>query len=65
MTSHPEKRSPLPRRAVLGTAIGGAAAVTLPGTAHAVSTEPAVATAPGGRRRPPQAPDAPGNSATP
>jgi hypothetical protein len=35
MTSQPEKRSPMPRRAVLGTALGGAAVAALPGTAHA------------------------------
>ncbi|TVZ83149.1 glycosyl hydrolase family 95 catalytic domain-containing protein [Streptomyces sp. BK340] len=35
MTSQPEKRSPVPRRAVLGTALGGAATVALPGPAHA------------------------------
>lgn len=35
MTSQPGKHSPMPRRAVIGTALGGAAAVTLPGTAHA------------------------------
>ncbi|WEO93555.1 Tat pathway signal sequence domain protein [Streptomyces sp. FXJ1.172] len=35
MTSQPEKRSPVPRRSVLGTALGGAAVAALPGTAHA------------------------------
>ena len=35
MTSQPEKHSQVPRRAVLGTALGGAAAAALPGTAHA------------------------------
>ncbi|WP_409474520.1 glycosyl hydrolase family 95 catalytic domain-containing protein [Streptomyces sp. HC307] len=35
MTSQPGNRSPVPRRAVLGTALGGAAAAALPGTAHA------------------------------
>ncbi|MEU9184161.1 Tat pathway signal sequence domain protein [Streptomyces sp. NPDC048484] len=34
MTSQ-QKRPPMPRRAVLGTAMGGAAAAALPGTAHA------------------------------
>ncbi|MFI5793758.1 glycosyl hydrolase family 95 catalytic domain-containing protein [Streptomyces sp. NPDC051677] len=44
MTSQPGKRLPVPRRAVLGTALGGAAVTALPGTAHA---EPASA---GGKR---------------
>lgn len=35
MTSQPERRSQVARRAVLGTALGGAAAAALPGTAHA------------------------------
>ncbi|WP_262057567.1 glycosyl hydrolase family 95 catalytic domain-containing protein [Streptomyces sp. STR69] len=36
MTSQPGKHSPLPRRVLLGTALGGAAAAALPaGTAHA------------------------------
>ncbi|MEU9291643.1 Tat pathway signal sequence domain protein [Streptomyces sp. NPDC048275] len=35
MTSQPGKHSPLPRRAVLGTAMGGAAVAALPGAAHA------------------------------
>ncbi|MFI1367403.1 glycosyl hydrolase family 95 catalytic domain-containing protein [Streptomyces griseochromogenes] len=35
MTSQPGKRSPMPRRVVLGTALGGAAAAALSGTAHA------------------------------
>ncbi|MEU5322320.1 Tat pathway signal sequence domain protein [Streptomyces sp. NPDC021056] len=35
MTSQSGKTSPMPRRAVLGTALGGAAAAALPGTAHA------------------------------
>ena len=35
MTSQPERRSKVARRAVLGTALGGAAAAALPGTAHA------------------------------
>lgn len=35
MTSQQESRSPVPRRAVLGTALGGAAAAALRGTAHA------------------------------
>lgn len=35
MTSQGEKRSPVPRRAVLGTALGGAATVALPAQAHA------------------------------
>ncbi len=43
MTSQPESRSEVPRRAVLGTALGGAAAAALPGTAHA-------APSPGGKR---------------
>ncbi|MDX2681569.1 glycosyl hydrolase family 95 catalytic domain-containing protein [Streptomyces sp. NY05-11A] len=44
MTSQPGKRLPVPRRAVLGTALGGAAVTALPGTAHA---EPSSA---GGKR---------------
>lgn len=39
MTSQPEKHSKVPRRAVLGTAVGEAAAAALPGTAHAVQHE--------------------------
>lgn len=35
MTSQPERSAQPPRRAVLGTALGGAAAAALPGTAHA------------------------------
>jgi alpha-L-fucosidase 2 len=35
MTSEPEQRSKVARRAVLGTALGGAAVAALPGTAHA------------------------------
>ncbi|MFD3617529.1 Tat pathway signal sequence domain protein [Streptomyces sp. NPDC058676] len=35
MTSQPGKHAPVPRRALLGTALGGAAAAALPGTAHA------------------------------
>ncbi|WP_217241723.1 Tat pathway signal sequence domain protein [Streptomyces sp. AC555_RSS877] len=35
MTSQPGKHAPVPRRTVLGTALGGAAAAALPGTAHA------------------------------
>ncbi|MDH6546615.1 alpha-L-fucosidase 2 [Streptomyces sp. SAI-117] len=35
MTSQPESHPQPPRRAVLGTALGGAAATALPGTAHA------------------------------
>lgn len=45
MTSQPETRSPVPRRAVLGTALGGAAAAALPGPAHAAPAEPADARA--------------------
>lgn len=57
MTSQPEKRSPMPRRAVLGTALGGAAAAALPGTAHAeepLRTVPSAADGPvaGGAPRP-------------
>ncbi|MGC0343581.1 glycosyl hydrolase family 95 catalytic domain-containing protein [Streptomyces sp. SLBN-8D4] len=37
MTSQPEEHPQPPRRAVLGTALGGAAAVALPGTAHAAA----------------------------
>ncbi|MER6134247.1 Tat pathway signal sequence domain protein [Streptomyces sp. NPDC001815] len=56
MTSQQEKHPPLPRRAVLGTALGGAAAA-LPGTAYAdQSTQDApstsTATVTGGGRRP-------------
>ncbi|MFF4685114.1 Tat pathway signal sequence domain protein [Streptomyces sp. NPDC001307] len=39
MTSQPEKRSPVPRRSVLGTALGGAAVAALPGTARAAQSE--------------------------
>ncbi|MEU6355539.1 Tat pathway signal sequence domain protein [Streptomyces sp. NPDC047072] len=35
MTSQPEHHSPVPRRVVLGSALGGAAAAALPTTAHA------------------------------
>jgi hypothetical protein len=35
MTSQPGKHSQAPRSAVLGTALGGAAAAALPGAAHA------------------------------
>src|SRR4051812_44385744 len=41
MTSQPGKRSPVPRRVVLGTALGGVAATSLPGTAHAGQPVPA------------------------
>ncbi|MCX4759446.1 Tat pathway signal sequence domain protein [Streptomyces sp. NBC_01275] len=47
MTSHSGKHSPLPRRAVLGTALGGAATAALPGTAHA---EPSLPSTESGRR---------------
>lgn len=55
MTSRSGKRSPVPRRAVLGTALGGATAAALPGTAlpataHAGPVPPAApATGPRGR----------------
>ncbi|RZB14018.1 Tat pathway signal sequence domain protein [Streptomyces sp. F001] len=57
MTSQPGNRSPVPRRAVLGTALGGAAAAALPGTAHAGQrAEPAqfggAGSVAGGDRRP-------------
>ncbi|MFJ8143150.1 glycosyl hydrolase family 95 catalytic domain-containing protein [Streptomyces sp. NPDC096013] len=42
MTSQPGERSQVPRRVVLGTALGGAAAAALPGTAHAEETGRAV-----------------------
>ncbi|MFJ1811938.1 MULTISPECIES: glycosyl hydrolase family 95 catalytic domain-containing protein [unclassified Streptomyces] len=48
MTSQSGKRSPLPRRAVIGTALGGAAAAALPGTAHAEESLPAVRSADAG-----------------
>lgn len=38
MTSQPEKRSPVPRRSLLGTALGGAAVAALPGTARAAQS---------------------------
>lgn len=41
MTSQSGKTSPMRRRTVLGTALGGAAAAALPGTAHAEQTAPA------------------------
>ncbi|WP_189710279.1 glycosyl hydrolase family 95 catalytic domain-containing protein [Streptomyces phaeofaciens] len=41
MTSRSGKPSPLPRRALLGSALGGAAAAALPGTAHAEQPPPA------------------------
>lgn len=57
MTSQSGSHSPLPRRAVLGTALGGAAVAALPGTAHAGQPLPAAApsadadaVASGGRR---------------
>ncbi|MEU1168644.1 Tat pathway signal sequence domain protein, partial [Streptomyces sp. NPDC005921] len=50
MTSQPENRSPMPRRAVLGTALGGAAVAALPTTARAAPAEPADAVAAAGRR---------------
>jgi hypothetical protein len=53
MTSQPEQRSQVARRAVLGTALSGAAAAALPGTAQAqdlAGTAPSVAV--GGGRRP-------------
>lgn len=52
MTSQPEKRSPVPRRSVLGTALGGAAVAALPGTALAapsVRTEPSDSAGPAGQ----------------
>lgn len=48
MTSQPEKHSQVPRRVVLGTALGGAAAAALPGTAHAEQLVPSA----GDARRP-------------
>ncbi|KDN79408.1 hypothetical protein DF19_28815 [Streptomyces olindensis] len=53
MTSQPEQRSTVARRAVLGTALGGATAAALPTTAHAeepLRTTPSDAA--GGARRP-------------
>lgn len=50
MTSQPEKHSQVPRRAVLGTALGGAAAAALPGTAHAEPHEQPVPSDGEGRR---------------
>ncbi|MFI5965666.1 glycosyl hydrolase family 95 catalytic domain-containing protein [Streptomyces asoensis] len=41
MTSQSGERSPLPRRAVIGTALGGAAAAALPVAAHAEEDLPA------------------------
>ncbi|MER5217389.1 Tat pathway signal sequence domain protein [Streptomyces sp. NPDC002838] len=55
MTSQPEQRSKVARRAVLGTALGGAAAAALPGAAHAdepLRTVPSVADSPVTGRRP-------------
>ncbi|MFE7835583.1 Tat pathway signal sequence domain protein [Streptomyces sp. NPDC057474] len=58
MTSQSGKHSPLPRRAVIGTALGGAAVAALPGTAHAGQSLPAAAppaetdAVASGRRRP-------------
>lgn len=45
MTSQPGKHSPMPRRAVIGTALGGAAAAALPGTSHAAPPLPAARSA--------------------
>ncbi|MFC5218178.1 glycosyl hydrolase family 95 catalytic domain-containing protein [Streptomyces coerulescens] len=52
MTSQPEQRSKVARRAVLGSALGGAAAAALPGTAHAgeaLQADPSAADAPSAR----------------
>ncbi|KOV68765.1 glycosyl hydrolase family 95 catalytic domain-containing protein [Streptomyces sp. MMG1121] len=46
MTSQPEKRSPVARRSVLGTALGGAAMAALPGTAHAGTSADSARSAP-------------------
>ena len=43
MTSQSANDSPLPRRSVLGTALGGAAVAALPGTAHAGPSLPSAA----------------------
>lgn len=43
MTSQSGRHSPLPRRAVLGTALGGAAVAALPGAAHAGQSLPSAA----------------------
>ncbi|CAM5573840.1 hypothetical protein SPURM210S_07562 [Streptomyces purpurascens] len=53
MTSQPEHHSKVARRAVLGTALSGAAAAALPATAHAEEPERTVpSAADGGGRRP-------------
>ncbi|MFC9504237.1 Tat pathway signal sequence domain protein [Streptomyces sp. NPDC057002] len=53
MTSQPEHHSKVARRAVLGTALSGAAAAALPGTAHAEEPEPTLpSAADGGAGRP-------------
>ncbi|MEV7885834.1 hypothetical protein [Streptomyces sp. NPDC088357] len=53
----------MPRRAVLGTALGGVAAAALPGTAHA--EQPPRFEQPDVTAWPPCRKAAPGNSATP
>ncbi|EPJ37204.1 putative alpha-fucosidase A [Streptomyces afghaniensis 772] len=52
MTSQPEQRSKVARRAVLGTALSGAAAAALPGTAQAQEPTGTVPSDAGGGRRP-------------
>ncbi|WP_086565047.1 glycosyl hydrolase family 95 catalytic domain-containing protein [Streptomyces africanus] len=52
MTSQPEQRSQVARRAVLGTALSGAAAAALPGTARAQELTGTVPSDAGGARRP-------------
>ncbi|MFC9679550.1 Tat pathway signal sequence domain protein [Streptomyces sp. NPDC056948] len=53
MTSQPEHHAKVARRAVLGTALSGAAAAALPGTAHAEEPERSVPSAADGSGRRP------------
>lgn len=63
MTSQPGKHSPVPRRFVLGTVLGGAAAAALPWAAHA--EQPVQAAQSAGVGPVAGGGNAPGDSATP
>ncbi|GHA16584.1 MULTISPECIES: glycosyl hydrolase family 95 catalytic domain-containing protein [Streptomyces] len=52
MASQSDKRSPVARRSVLGTALGGAAVAALPGAAHAEQAGTGGDAGPAGGRRP-------------
>ncbi|MFH9088647.1 glycosyl hydrolase family 95 catalytic domain-containing protein [Streptomyces sp. NPDC017673] len=52
MASQSDKRSPVARRSVLGTALGGAAVAALPGAAHAEQAGSGGDAGPAGGRRP-------------